>query len=147
MFDILQLLWVLVVPVEIGLLFFFYKYYFAEYNSRKWIEIAEKENFLVEILDPVIETICVDVSDTMMNRIQNELLSNQGTLTRLNQNPENENEIGLMMAQKVLNEMGMKKINPILALRMANGLKNILKKPSQNNEPNESENLIKGPIL
>ena len=74
MFDILQLLWVLVVPIEICLLFFFYKYYFAEYNSRKWIEIAEKENFLVEILDPVIETISIDVTDTMMNRIQNELL-------------------------------------------------------------------------
>jgi len=147
MFDILQLLWVLVVPVEICLLFFFYKYYFAEYNSRKWIEIAQKENFLVEILEPVIDTICVDVSDTMMNRIQNELLQNQGTLTRSNINPENESEIGLMMATKVLNELGLKKVNPILALRTANGLKNLLKKPSQNNEPNESENLIKGPIL
>ena len=145
--DIISILWVLIVPAEICLLFFFYKYYFAEYNSRKWIEIAEKENFLVEILDPVIETISVDVSDTMMNRIQNELLSNQGTLTRSNQTPENESEIGLMMATKVLNELGLKKVNPILALRTANGIKNILKKPSQNNEQNESENLIKGPIL
>ena len=145
--DILSILWVLIVPIEICLLFFFYKYYFAEYNSRKWIEIAEKENFLVEILDPVIETISVDVSDTMMNRIQNELLQNQGSLTRSNINPENENEIGLMMATKVLNELGLKKVNPILALRTANGLKNILKKPSPNIEENESENLIKGPIL
>ena len=145
--DILSILWVLIVPIEICLLFFFYKYYFAEYNSRKWIEIAEKENFLVEILDPVIETISVDVSDTMMNRIQNELLQNQGSLTRSNTTPENESEIGLMMATKVLNELGLKKVNPILALRTANGIKNILKKPSQNNEQNESENLIKGPIL
>ena len=145
--DILSILWVLIVPIEICLLFFFYKYYFAEYNSRKWIEIAEKENFLVEILDPVIETISIDVSDTMMNRIQNELLQNQGSLTRSNTTPENESEIGLMMATKVLNELGLKKVNPILALRTANGIKNILKKPSQNNEQNESENLIKGPIL
>jgi len=147
MFDLFQLLWVLVVPFEIGLLFYFYKYYFAEYNANKWVEKAKEENFLVEILDPVIETISVDVADTMMERIRNDLLSNQGSLTRLNQNPENENEMGLMLAQKVLNEMGMKKVNPIMALRMANGLKNILKKPSSNNEPNESENLIKGPIL
>ena len=147
MFELFEILWVLVVPCEILLLLYFYKYYFAEYNAKRWVEKAQQENFLIEILDPVIETISVDVSDTMMNRIQNELLQNQGSLTRSNTIPENENEIGLMMATKVLNELGLKKVNPILALRTANGIKNMLKKPSQNNEPNESENLIKGPIL
>ena len=145
--DIFQIMWFFIVPCEILLLFYFYKYYFSEYNAKRWVEKAEEENFLVEILDPVIETISVDVSDTMMNRIQNELLSNQGSLTRSNTTPENESEIGLMMAQKVLNEMGLKKVNPILALRMANGLKNLVKSKPQNIEENESENLIKGPIL
>ena len=145
--DIFQIMWFFIVPCEILLLFYFYKYYFSEYNAKRWVEKAQEENFLVEILDPVIETISVDVSDTMMNRIQNELLSNQGSLTRSNTTPENESEIGLMMAQKVLNEMGLKKVNPILALRMANGLKNLVKSKPQNIEENESENLIKGPIL
>jgi hypothetical protein len=144
---IFDILWVLIVPIEICLLFVFYKFYFAEYNANKWVSKAKKEGFLVEILDPVIETICVDTADTMMERIQNDILSNQGSLTRLNQNPETESEIGLAVASKLLNEMGLKKVNPVLALRMANGLKNLVSKKPKDFEENESENLIKGPIL
>jgi len=145
--ELSQILFALVIPVEIGLLFLFYKFYFAEYNANKWLEKAQQEGFLVELLDPVIETICLDVSETMMERIKNEILSQQGTITRANMNPENESEIGLAMAQKVLETAGLKKVSPILALRVAQGLKKIVKKPEQADEYETGENLLNSPIL
>jgi len=145
--ELSQILFALVIPVEIGLLFLFYKFYFAEYNANKWVEKAQQEGFLVELLDPVIETICLDVSETMMERIKNEILSQQGTITRANMNPENESEIGLAMAQKVLETAGLKKVSPILALRVAQGLKKIVKKPEQADEYETGENLLNSPIL
>jgi len=145
--ELSQILFALVIPVEIGLLFLFYKFYFAEYNANKWLEKAQQEGFLVELLDPVIETICLDVSETMMERIRNEILSQQGTITRANMNPENESEIGLAMAQKVLETAGLKKVSPILALRVAQGLKKIVKKPEQADEYETGENLLNSPIL
>ena len=137
----------LIIPLEICLLFFFYKYYFAEFNSRKWIEIAKEEGFLLEILDPVIDTICQDTAETMMIRIKTEILSQQGTMTRANTHPENENEIGLMMAQKVLESAGLKKGSPIMALRVANGLKSMIKKPSPSDNYESGEDLLNSPIL
>lgn len=145
--EISQLLFALIIPLEIGLLFLFYKYYFAEMNATKWLSKAKQEGFLVELLDPVIETICLDTSETMMVRIKNEILSQQGTITRANMNPENESEIGLMMAQKVLETAGLKKVSPILALRVAQGLKKIVKKPELTDEYETGENLLESPIL
>ena len=145
--EISQLLVLLIIPLEIGLLFLFYKYYFAEMNATKWLSKAKQEGFLVELLDPVIETICLDTSETMMVRIKNEILSQQGTITRANMNPENESEIGLMMAQKVLETAGLKKVSPILALRVAQGLKKIVKKPELTDEYETGENLLESPIL
>jgi len=145
--ELSQILFALVIPVEIGLLFLFYKFYFAEMNANSWLAKAKQEGFLVELLDPVIETICLDVSETMMERIKNEILSQQGTITRANMNPENESEIGLAMAQKVLETAGLKKVSPILALRVAQGLKKIVKKPEQADEYETGENLLNSPIL
>jgi len=145
--DLLQIAWVLIVPLEIALLFFFYKYYFANYNADKWVERSKEEGFLTDILGDVIDTICLDVSDNVIERLKLEMLASQGTMTRQNNKPENEAEFGLMMAQKVLNEIGFKNINPIMALRVANGLKSFITKNKGDNEVEYEDNLLKSPIL
>ena len=68
-------------------------------------------------------------------------------MTRQNNKPENEAEFGLIMAQKLLNEIGFKNINPIMALRVANGLKSFITKDKGDNEGEYEENLLKSPIL
>ena len=61
---ILSNFWAFILPLEIGLLFFFYKFYFAEYNASKWRQKAEEDGFLTDILAPVITMVVDDTTDS-----------------------------------------------------------------------------------
>ena len=145
--DLVSFTFLIIIPLEIAILWYMYRHVFASINQRHWVKKAKEEGFLVDIFGDFIDVICHDVSNSVMERLKNEVLASQGTMTRQNSNPETKEEFGLAMAQKVLNDMGFKNINPIMALRVANGLKSMIKPSSNGNESDFSDNLLKSPIL
>lgn len=114
---------------EIMLLLALYRYLLRGWIIEHWEDkIREDEgNWLVDILNPAINEICDTVLSTapqlVLDTLKHELLSNQGNLARVSKaNPDDEQEVGLEMAEMFLKELGIKKPSVIMTLRAGKGL-------------------------
>ena len=94
---------------EIILLLLLYRFVLRGWIIQHWEDkIREDEgNWLVDLLQPAINEICDTVLSTapslVLDTLKNELLSNQGNLTRVSKaNPDDEQEVGMEMAEMFL---------------------------------------------
>ena len=123
---------------EIILLLFLYRFVLRGWIIQHWEDkIREDEgNWLVDLLQPAINEICDTVLSTapslVLDTLKNELLSNQGNLTRVSKaNPDDEQEVGMEMAEMFLKELGIKKPGVIMTLRAGKGLLDMYKNKKQ----------------
>ena len=142
---ILAYFWVLIVPVEIALLFVFYKYYFAEYNAQRWLSKAQDENFLEGLLRPVLDIIVDESTDSIASRMKMELLSAQGVMSKQvlgNINPENAEEQVMAMSTSLLKSIGYRNPNPIIVMKLAQGIGGMAEKFLGQNESVDTGNTM-----
>ena len=114
---------------EIALLLCLYRYVLRGWIIEHWEDkIREDEgNWLVDILSPALQSVTDSIlesaPDAVLKALKHELLSNQGTLTKVSMadsgNPE---EVGLEMAEMALQSLGIKKPGAIMTLRMGKTL-------------------------
>jgi hypothetical protein len=120
---ILAYFWVLIVPIEIALLFVFYKYYFAEYNAQRWLSKAKDGDWMVSLLSPVIDNIVSDTTDSIIQKMKMELLSGQGQISKQSfsdiTTPE---EMAMKVSGELIKSTGIKNVPPMLQVKMAQGL-------------------------
>ena len=123
---------------EIILLLLLYRFVLRGWIIQHWEDkIREDEgNWLVDLLQPAINEICDTVLSTapslVLDTLKNELLSNQGNLTRVSKaNPDDEQEVGMEMAEMFLKELGIKKPVVIMTLRAGKGLLDMYKNKKQ----------------
>ena len=123
---------------EIILLLLLYRFVLRGWIIQHWEDkIREDEgNWLVDLLQPAINEICDTVLSTapslVLDTLKNELLSNQGNLTRVSKaNPDDEQEVGMEMAEMFLKELGIKKPGVIMTLRAGKGLLDMYKNKKQ----------------
>jgi hypothetical protein len=134
---ILANIWVFIIPIEIALLFVFYKYYFAEYNAKRWKAKAEEEGFMAELLSPVIELVTDNVSSNVLNALKYEFLSGQGTLSRqvmAGMDDTNPQEALMGISESLLKSMNYKNPNPLITMKLAQGLGTIIGNLTQENQ-------------
>jgi len=120
---------ILFFTAEILLLLGLYRYLLRGWIIEHWEDkIREDEgNWLIDILKPAIDEICEVVLTSapplVIDTLKHELLSNQGTLTRMSKaDPNNEQEVGMEMAEMFLKELGLKNPSVIMTLRAGKGL-------------------------
>ena len=123
---------------EVILLLLLYRFVLRGWIIQHWEDkIREDEgNWLVDLLQPAINEICDTVLSTapslVLDTLKNELLSNQGNLTRVSKaNPDDEQEVGMEMAEMFLKELGIKKPGVIMTLRAGKGLLDMYKNKKQ----------------
>ncbi len=109
----------------LGLYFFVLRYWIADHLEDRFRE--DEGSWLVDILSPAINEICDTVLSTapnlVLDTLKGELLSNQGNLARVSKaDPDNEQEVGLEIAEMFLKELGIKKPSVIMTLRAGKGL-------------------------
>ena len=122
-------IWIFIIPIEVALLFIFYKFYFAEYNANRWRAKAEEEGFMAEILSPVITLVVDNVTSNVIDTLKYEMLSGQGTLSRsamASLDSSNPQEALMGVSESLLKSMNYKNPNPILTMKLAQGLGNII---------------------
>jgi len=127
--------WVFAIPLEILLLVFFYKFYFAELNAERWLSKARDEEFLLELLDPVIQETIIGASDAVLNGLKAEYTRSQGVLTRLAKGGGEIDPVsmGLKVSEDILKSMGWKNPNVLMVAKLASVLGGMV---SQIEEPN-----------
>jgi len=127
--------WVFAIPLEILLLVFFYKYYFADLNAERWLSKARDEEFLLELLDPVIQETIIGASDAVLNGLKAEYTRSQGVLTRLAKGGGEIDPVsmGLKVSEDILKSMGWKNPNVLMVAKLASVLGGMV---SQIEEPN-----------
>lgn len=125
---------ILFFTAEILLLLCLYRFVLRGWIIEHWEDkIREDEgNWLIDILKPAIDEICEVVLTSapplVLSALKNELLSNQGTLTRISKaDPNNEAEVGLEMAEMFLKELGLKNPSVIMTMRAGKGLLDMYK--------------------
>ena len=122
-------IWIFIIPIEVALLFIFYKYYFAEYNAKRWQQKAEETGFLEELLSPVINLVVDNVSNSVLESLKYELLSAQGTLSRSaisSIDSSNPQEALMGISESLLKSMNYKNPNPLITMKLAQGLGTII---------------------
>jgi len=115
--------------LEIIVILFLYRYVLRGWILDKFEEkVVENEGeWLVRIFSPLVEATCdsvvANVPDAIIKVLKNELLASQGTLTRMHKgNPNDEQEVGLEMAEMLLKELGLKHPSAIMTLRAGKAL-------------------------
>ena len=114
--------------VLLGLYYFVLRHWIADHLEDRFRE--DEGSWLIDILSPAIENICdriiTTAPDAVLKVLKHEMLSNQGTLTRVSKaNGNNEQEVGLEMAEMALQGLGIKKPGVIMTLRMGQQLLNL----------------------
>ena len=118
-------IWIFIIPIEILLLFIFYKFYFAEYNAQRWLAKAEETNFLEGLLRPILDIIVNESTDSISQRLKMELLSAQGVMTKQvlgDIDVDNPEEAMMAISQSLLQQIGYKNPNPIITMKLAQGM-------------------------
>ena len=133
---ILAYFWVLIVPLEIALLFVFYKYYFAEYNAQRWLSKAQDGDWMVSLLSPVIDSIVSSTSDNIIQKMKMELLAGQGQISRMSLSElETPEDVAMKISEELIKSTGIKNIPPMIQYKMAQGIGQIadkfMQKPTQ----------------
>ena len=112
----------------LGLYYFVLRHWIADHLEDRFRE--DEGSWLIDILSPAIENICdriiTTAPDAVLKVLKHEMLSNQGTLTRVSKaDGNNEQEVGLEMAEMALQGLGIKKPGVIMTLRMGQQLLNL----------------------
>ena len=133
--------WLFVIPLEILLLVVFYRFYLAELNANKWLEKAKDEQFLIELLDPVIQETINGSSDAVIARLKDEYTRSQGVLTRVSKGGSEIDpaQMGLKVSEDILKSMGWKNPNVLMVAKLAGVLASMV---SQVEKPTESRGIL-----
>jgi len=118
--------------VEVGVLLWLYKNVLSRWNADRWEEKVSQDEgiWLVNILEPVIEEVVVRILDVapkeLTKVLKGELLASQGSLSRAvmadSSSPE---DMILGLSTSILQSLGYKKPNPIMAAKLAGVLGNV----------------------
>jgi hypothetical protein len=122
---LLSNIWILIIPIEILLLFIFYKFYFAEYNAQRWLSKAEETNFLEGLLRPVLDIIVNESTDSIASRMKMELLSAQGVMSKQvlgSIDMENPEDQLLKVSETLLQSIGYRNPSPLITMKLAQGI-------------------------
>ena len=145
---------ILFFTAEVLLLLCLYRFVLRGWIIEHWEDkIREDEgNWLIDILKPAIDEICevvlTNAPDMVLDTLKHELLSNQGTLTRISKaDPNNEMEVGLEMAEMFLEELGLKNPSVIMSLRAGKGLLDMYKSKVGGQQAEEATSLAVGKDL
>jgi hypothetical protein len=127
------------VTLELCIIVVLYRRYITSWNAEKWQEKAREDNFLLDILSPVITSITDTTSEQVIERIKYELLASQGTMARQvmsDQNIESPEEMMMALSDGLLKSIGYKNPNPLITMKLAQGIGVIGTKVL--NQPNQS---------
>jgi len=115
--------------LEIIVILLLYRFVLRGWIIDHWeSKIREEEGaWLLDVLSAPINSICdrviADAPDAILTVLKNELLSSQGTLTRMHKgNGTDEQEVGLEMAEMLLKELGLKSPSALMSLRAGKAL-------------------------
>ena len=132
-----------VVVLEIGMLYIM--------NAKRWEERATRDqgSWLLEILAPVIDQTVAKVLEgapkEITSAIKGELLASQGGLARAVMHDSGEPaDLMIGMSTAILEQMGYKNVNPLMATKLASILAGIVDKVSETQEEAHSEPLPVG---
>ncbi len=136
---------VLLVFIEISVLVWLYRNYITAWNAEKWEEKASKEGWLTTMLEDVIVEVAEMVSSSVIERIKQEYMQSQGTLTRVSKASDGDPAtMGLEVAEGILKSMGWKNPNVLMVARLAQTLGGLISKDSK---PQKGETLPVGSAL
>ena len=136
-----------VVSLEIFVLVLLYRNYITSWNADKWSQKAREEGFLTDILAPVIESVTSATSDNVIEKLKYEMLSSQGTMARqvmADNNIESPEDMMVHVSDSLLKSIGYKNPNPLITMKLAQGLGVLAEKTlKNNNKSNGSTDNIK----
>ncbi len=137
------------VTLELCIIVVLYRRYITSWNAEKWQEKAREDNFLTDILSPVITSITNSTSETVIEKLKYELLASQGTMARQimsDQNIESPEEMMMALSDGLLKSIGYKNPNPLITMKLAQGIgvigQKVLDQPNQSQE--EAQNVKTG---
>jgi hypothetical protein len=139
---------------EIFLLLFLYyfvlRFWIADHLEDRFRE--DNGSWLIDILKPATDDLCDtiinNVPSLVMDTLKHELLSNQGTLTRISKaDPSNETEVGMEMAEMALQSLGIKKPGVIMSIRMGKTLLGMYNSKNKGQQAEQGTSLAVGKDL
>jgi len=127
--------------LEIIVILLLYRFVLRGWIIDHWeSKIREEEGaWLLDVLSAPINSICdrviADAPDAILTVLKHELLSSQGTLTRVSKaNPNNEEEVGLEMAEMLLKELGLKNPSVIMSIRAGKAMLDMIRGQKEGTE-------------
>jgi hypothetical protein len=121
--------WAFVIPIELALLFIFYKYYLAELNASRWLAKAEEENFLEGLLRPILDLIVEETTDSIVHTMKMELLAGQGQVSRMALSDiETPEDMAMKVSGELIKSTGIKNVPPMVQYKMAQGIGSLANK-------------------
>jgi len=128
--------WAFVIPLELALLFVFYKYYLAELNASRWLSKAKDENFLEDLLRPILDLLVEECTESIVHTMKMELLASQGQVSRMSLSDiETPEEMAMKVSEELIKSTGIKNVPPMFQYKMAQGIgslaNKLLDKPTQ----------------
>jgi len=130
-----------VIVVELGLLYFCYKYVFSNLNADAWEKKVTQNDsaWLLQILAPVIDETCTRILATapkeLTKVLKGELLASQGSLSRAVLSDQGEPaDMMLGLSTVILQQLGYKNVNPLMATKLASILGGIVDKIGETDE-------------
>jgi len=145
---------ILFFTAEIALLLLLYyfvlRHWIADHLEERFRE--DEGSWLIDILKPATDDLCdtilTNAPKLVMDTLKGELLSNQGTLTRVSKaDPNNETEVGMEMAEMFLKELGLKNPSVIMTLRAGKGLLEMYNSKSKGQQAEQGTSLAVGKDL
>ena len=135
----------LLVFVEISVLVYLYRNYITTWNANKWSERCKEEGWLSDLLaEPILE-VAEMVSTSVIERLKQEYMQSQGTLTRVSKsNSDNPLSMGLEVSESILKSMGWKNPNVLMVAKLAQTLGGLI---SNDSEPKKGQSLPVGKDL
>jgi len=118
--------------VELGCLLYLYKHVLSKWNARATEKRmkADGGEYLLSILAPVVDAICDRILDEapkeLTQVLKGELLSAQGNLSRsISMDGAAPEDMLLSLSTSILQSMGYKNVNPLLAAKLASVIGNV----------------------
>ena len=125
-----------IISVEIAVLVVLYKKYITNWNADKWVEKASDGNWMEGLLRPIIDVLVTESTDSIAQRMKMELLSSQGVMSKqvlANIDVENPEEALMNVSQSLLQSIGYKNPNPIITMKLAQGMGGLMQQVMDKN--------------
>ena len=118
--------------VEVGVLLYLYKHVLSKWNAKATEKRMKADNgeYLISILNPVIDSICdrilSEAPKELTAVLKGELLSAQGNLSRsVTAGADSPEDMLLALSTSILQSLGYKNVNPLLATKLASVIGNV----------------------